>query len=337
MKMKRLGRSGLAVSELCLGTMTFGNTTSEPDSIDMINRFVERGGNFLDTANVYVNGRSEEIVGKAIKDKRSEIVLATKVRMKTAEHVNGAGVSRKHIMDGVDDSLRRLNTDYIDLYQVHVWDHATPIEETMRALDDLVASGKVRYIGCSNFLAWQLMKALAVSELNRYVKFISIQPQYSLVSREMDREMLSLCLEENVGIIPWAPIGGGFLTGRYGKEPPTSGRLTAVAGESSWALRATDKNFAILDAVREIADQLDKSPSQVALNWLLRRNGITAPIFGASTLEQFEDNMGAAGWRMPDEQWLRLDEVSRLPSEYPHRFLEKFRRPGLSEPDQSMI
>jgi aryl-alcohol dehydrogenase-like predicted oxidoreductase len=327
MKYKLLGKSGLAVSELCLGTMTFGNTTSEDDSIEMIDRFIDRGGNFLDTADVYVSGRSEEIVGKAIKNKRSDIVLATKVRMTTSSNINGVGLSRKHIMDGVEASLKRLQTDYIDLYQVHVWDHATPIEETLRTLDDLVTSGKVRYIGCSNFFAWQLMKSLAYSDASRYVRFVSIQPQYSLVSRQMDREMLSLCLEEKVGIIPWAPIGGGFLTGRYTRVEPTEGRLTSKAGESAWTLRANDKNFVILDALLEAAKELDKSPAQVALRWLIQREGITSPIFGASKLEQFEDNIGAIGWEMPSEVWNRLEQVSALPEDYPNRFIEKFSRP----------
>ncbi|WP_219837527.1 aldo/keto reductase [Paenibacillus sp. R14(2021)] len=327
MQYRLLGRSGLAVSELCLGTMTFGNTTSEADSIAMIHSFMEQGGNFLDTANVYVQGRSEEVVGKAIKDRRSEVVLASKARFMTGDHPNSGGVSRKHIMDAIDASLRRLNTDYIDLYQVHVWDHATPIEETLRALDDLVTSGKARYIGCSNFFAWQLMKSLAVSDRDRYVRFISIQPQYSLVSREMDREMLSLCQEENVGIIPWAPLGGGFLTGRYNRDVPTSGRLTAKQGESSWTLRASDNNFNVLEVVKQTAMELDRTPAQVALKWLLQREGITSPIFGASTLEQFDENMGAIGWQMPKEAWNRLDEVSALPSEYPNRFIAKFARP----------
>ncbi|WP_139999208.1 aldo/keto reductase [Paenibacillus paridis] len=327
MNYKLLGRSGLAVSELCLGTMTFGNTTNEDDSITMIDRFIDRGGNFLDTANVYVSGRSEEIVGKAIKNKRSDIVLATKVRMTTSSDINGGGLSRKHILDGVEASLKRLQTDYIDLYQVHVWDHATPIEETLRTLNDLVTSGKVRYIGCSNFFAWQLMKSLAYSDASRYVRFVSLQPQYSLVSRQMDREMMSLCLEENVGIIPWAPIGGGFLTGRYSRDTPTEGRLTSKVGESAWDKRATDKNFVILDTLLEAANELDKTPAQVALRWLIQREGITSPIFGASKLEQFEDNIGAIGWDMPSEIWDRLDQVSALPEDYPNRFIEKFRRP----------
>lgn len=327
MKYNLLGKSGLAVSELCLGTMTFGNTTSEEDSIEMIDRFVDRGGNFLDTADVYVSGLSEEIVGKAIKNKRSDIVLATKVRMATSGNINGVGLSRKHIMDGVEASLKRLQTDYIDLYQVHVWDDATPIEETLRTLDDLVSSGKVRYIGCSNFFAWQLMKALAYSDASRYVRFVSIQPQYSLVSRQMDREMLSLCLEEKVGIIPWAPLGGGFLTGRYNRNEPVEGRLTSKAGESAWVNRALDKNFIILDVLLESAAELGKTPAQVALRWLLQREGMTSPIFGASKLEQFEDNIGAVGWEMPSDVWNRLDEVSALPDDYPNRFIHKFRRP----------
>ncbi|MCA0757948.1 aldo/keto reductase [Paenibacillus sp. N4] len=327
MKYNLLGKSGLAVSELCLGTMTFGNTTSETDSIEMINRFVEHGGNFLDTADVYVNGRSEEIAGKAIKDKRSDIVLATKVRMSTSGNINGVGLSRKHIMDGVEASLRRLQTDYIDLYQVHVWDHATPIEETLRTLDDLVSSGKVRYIGCSNFFAWQLMKSLAYSDANRYVRFVSIQPQYSLVSRQMDREMMSLCLEEKVGVIPWAPLGGGFLTGRYNRQMPEEGRLTSKVGESAWVNRASDENFAILDELLSVSEEAGKTPAQVALRWLLQREGITSPIFGASRLEQFEDNIGAIGWELPAELWSRLDEASALPDDYPNRFIHKFRRP----------
>ncbi|GFN32377.1 aldo/keto reductase [Paenibacillus xylaniclasticus] len=327
MNYRLLGNSGIAVSELCLGTMTFGNTTDEQQSIRMIDQFVELGGNFLDTANVYVGGRSEEIVGKAIKSRRPELILATKVRFPTANHVNGGGLSRKHIFESVEASLSRLGTDYIDLYQVHTWDHATPIEETLRALDDLVASGKVRYIGCSNFYAWHLMKSLAVSDARDYARFVSIQQQYSLVSRDMDRELLELCLEENIAVIPWAPIGGGFLTDRYGKEHPTEGRLANPnGGESSWAIRGTERNFVIREAVQQAARELGRTTAQVALRWLLQRKGITSPIFGARTLEQFEDNMGAIGWEMPQEIWDKLDEVSSLPSEYPKRFIKKFSR-----------
>lgn len=327
MEYRRLGRSGLAVSELCLGTMTFGKDTSETDSIDMIHRFLDRGGNFLDTADVYADGVSEEIVGKAIKERRSDVVLATKVRFPNSKGINDVGLSRKHILDGVERSLRRLKTDYIDLYQMHVWDHLTPVEETLRTLDDLVSSGKVRYIGCSNFMAWQLMKSLAYSDFNRMVRYISIQPQYSLVNREMDREIIPLCLEEEVGIIPWAPLGGGFLSGKYAAaEVPTEGRLKSVNGESSWKSRFTEKNFKILAGVQQIALARGKTPTQVALRWLLQREGITSPIFGARTLEQYEENMGALDWALDADEFECLDEVSALESEYPTRFLERFQR-----------
>ncbi len=327
MEYRVLGRSGLVVSELCLGTMTFGNTTSEADSIRMIDQFFDQGGNFLDTANVYVQGKSEEIVGKAIKNRRSEVVLATKVRMKTEQHMNGAGLSRKHILDGVEASLKRLDTDYIDVYQMHVWDHLTPVEETLRALDDLVSAGKVRYIGCSNFLAWQLMKSLSYSDFNRLVRYISIQPQYSLISREMDREVMPLCIEENVGVIPWGPLGSGFLSGKYEQNvTPKEGRLSYAKGESAWENRNSAKNYAILREVQAVADELGKTPAQVSLNWLLCREGITSPIFGANTLAQFEENMGSIGWRLSEAHWNRLDEISRLPEEYPARFIAKFKR-----------
>jgi aryl-alcohol dehydrogenase-like predicted oxidoreductase len=327
MKYKTLGKSGLLVSELCLGAMTFGKEVTESDSIRMVHNFLDQGGNFIDTADVYVGGESEKIVGKAIKDHRSEVVLATKVRMRVGPHPNDFGYSRRRILEGVDQSLKRLNTDYIDLYQLHVWDNLTPIEETIRTLDDLVSSGKVRYIGCSNFLAWQMMKALSYSDFHNMVRFISIQPQYSLINREMDREILPLCKEENVGVIPWAPIGGGFLTGKYKQdESPSIGRLSKGVGESSWENRANEKNFKILQTVQEISQALDKTPAQVSLRWLLQKEEITSPIFGASSLEQYSENMGSIDWELTAEQWNQLDEVSRLPSEYPTRFLEKFQR-----------
>lgn len=327
MEYRQLGRSGIAVSQLCLGTMTFGNTTNQTDSIRMIHNFMDLGGNFIDTADVYVDGRSEEIVGEAIRERRSDVILATKVRMRIGPGVNQVGVSRKHIMESIDASLRRLGTDYVDLYQVHVWDHITPIEETLRALDDLVSSGKIRYIGCSNYFAWQLMKSLCFSDFLRFSRFISIQPQYSLVNREMDREVLPLCIEEGVGVIPWAPLGGGFLTGKYSRDhEPTEGRLSSKAGESRWEIRNTVKNFLILDEVQRLAKLKDKSPAQVSLNWLMNKPGITSPIFGARTLEQFTENMGAIGWKLSESEWNSLNEASELPVEYPERFIEKFKR-----------
>ncbi|MDQ0299319.1 aryl-alcohol dehydrogenase-like predicted oxidoreductase [Salibacterium salarium] len=329
MQYKRLGNSGALVSELALGTMTFGKGTSEEESIRMMHQFLDEGGNFIDTADTYVGGKSEEIVGKALKDRRSEVVLATKVRMKVGETPNDVGYSRKRVMDGVEQSLRRLKTDYIDLYQLHVWDHLTPIEETLRTLDDLIRSGKVRYIGCSNFLAWQLMKSLSVSERKQYAPFITIQSQYSLLHRELDREVLSLCNEEGIGLLPWAPLGGGFLTGKYSsfQRPNENWRLaTAGPGEYVWENKALKRNFVILEKVKEIANDIGKTPAQVSLNWLLETKGVTAPIFGARTLEQYEENMGAIGWSLSEEHKNQLEEVSALPPEYPNRFIEKFRR-----------
>ncbi|MED4463017.1 aldo/keto reductase [Metabacillus fastidiosus] len=327
MKYKTLGKSGVLVSELCLGAMTFGKEVNEQDSIRMIHQFLHNGGNFIDTADVYVGGESERIVGKAIKDRREEVVLASKVRMRVGSYPNDSGYSRRRVLAGIDESLERLGTDYLDLYQLHVWDNLTPIEEVIRTLDDLVTSGKVRYIGCSNFLAWQLMKALAYSDFHQYARFISVQPQYSLINREMDREVLSLCEEENVGVIPWAPLGGGFLTGKYKRnEKPASGRLSNGIGESSWENRATEQNFKVLEAVEEIALKINKTPAQVALNWLLGKKEITSPIFGASSIEQFEENIGSTGWTLTEEDWTKLDEVSKLPDEYPLRFIEKFQR-----------
>ncbi|MDQ0232214.1 aldo/keto reductase [Metabacillus malikii] len=307
--------------------MTFGKELNENHSIEMIHRFLDSGGNFIDTADVYVGGESEKIVGKAIKERRSEVVLATKVRMRVGPHPNDFGYSRRRIIEGVEQSLKRLNTDYIDLYQLHVWDNLTPIEETIRTLDDLVTSGKVRYIGCSNFLAWQMMKALSYSDFNNLVRFISVQPQYSLINREMDREVLPLCKEENVGVVPWAPLGGGFLSGKYRSgNVPTSGRLANGVGESSWEYRANNRNFNILREIESISSEIDKTPAQIALNWLINKEEITSPIFGATSMEQFEENIGCIGWNLSSEQWNRLDDISRLPSEYPTRFIEKFKR-----------
>jgi len=328
MKYRTLGKSGLLVSQVCLGTMLFGGSTKEEEAVRMVHQFLDAGGNFIDTADIYTDGVSEQIVGKAVQERRSEVILATKVSLGIGPHPNDRGNSRKRILDGIDASLRRLHTDYIDLYQLHIWDHVTPIEETLRTLDDLVSSGKVRYIGCCNFLAWQLMKSLAYSDAKNFARFVSIQQQYSLVSRDMDRELMSLCAEEKVGIIPWGPLGGGLLTGKYSsQEKPDFGRFSlGLAGEFDYQNKFTPKNFEIVEAVNEIARQTEKTPSQVALNWLLGKEGVTSPIIGANTVTQFEENMGALNWSLSSEQWEHLNRVSSLPSEYPARMQERFRR-----------
>ena len=330
MKYRRLGDTGLMVSELCLGCMTFGRETEEEDSKGLVGRFLEAGGNFIDTADVYSKGVSEEITGKTIKEVRDEVVLATKVRFPMGDGPNEVGLSRKHIMQGCEDSLRRLGTDYIDLYQVHCWDSATPLEETLSALTDLVRAGKVRYIGVSNFTAWQLMRSLQLSEVHGFERFVCVQPQYSLVERNIEREILPVCLEEGLGVIPWSPLGGGFLSGKYSRdqEPPQGSRISEAVEsmEEYWDRRATERNWRVLEVVGRISEETGKSYAQIALNWLLRQEGVTAPIIGARTMDQLEDNLGASGWELDEGQVAELSEASVLEDVYPYRFIRNAQR-----------
>jgi aryl-alcohol dehydrogenase-like predicted oxidoreductase len=323
MRYGRLGQSGLLVSELCLGTMTFGREADEQASVDMIRRFVAAGGNFIDTADVYSDGVSEEITGRAIRDMRDEIVLATKVCGRMADGPNDAGLSRKHILKGVEDSLRRLGTDYVDLYQCHAWDAKTPIQETLETLSDLVHQGKVRYIGCSNFTGWQIMASGCVSEANGLVNFASLQPQYSVVERSIEYEVVPACLQQGLGLIPWGPLGGGFLSGKYrrGEKPPEGSRIAGAdeSWEEAWQRRATEKNWQTLQVVGDIADETGKTYAQIALNWLLRQPAVAAPIIGARTMHQLDDNLGAVSWELAPEQVRRLDEASAPPGIYPYR------------------
>lgn len=333
MQYRRLGRTGMMVSELCLGTMTFGRELDEAGSKEMLARFLQAGGNFVDTADVYEGGLSEEITGRALAASgvaRDSVVLATKVRMPMGEGPNEAGLSRKHIIAGCEASLKRLGTDYIDLYQAHLWDEATPLEETLSALTDLVRQGKVRYIGVSNFAAWQMMKALYTSELKGFERFVSMQPQYSLVEREAEREILPACLSEDVGVMPWGPLGGGFLSGKYRRDvqPPEGSRIAGATDdlEESWQRRSVERNWRTLDAMAEISEETGKSFPQIALNWLLRQPGIVSPILGVRRAEQLEDNLGASGWELDAGQVGRLSEASATESAYPQRMIEQFQR-----------
>ncbi len=322
MEYRRIGGTGLKVSELCLGCMTFGNETAEDEARRMVASFIEQGGNFLDTANVYAAGRSEEITGRAIKEHRSSLVLATKVRFNANVFMgkpvapNAIGLSRQHIMSEVENSLRRLQTDYIDLYQVHSWDAETPIEETMRALDDLVRQGKVRYLGASNFTAWQLMKSLWVSDRNRWTRFDCLQPQYNLICRDIEREILPVCRNEGIGVIPWSPLAGGFLTGKYRREEaaPTNSRLSRM---DLWNRLKNERNYEVLDAVEQVARERGRRPSQVALSWVNHRPGISSVIIGARTMEQYEENMSAIGFKLEAAELEALDKASALAPEYP--------------------
>jgi aryl-alcohol dehydrogenase-like predicted oxidoreductase len=323
MRIRKLGRTGLKVSNLCLGAMTFGNQQwgcDEATSKAIVDRFLEAGGNFIDTADVYVGGVSEEITGRAIRDKRQSLVLATKVAGPMGGGPNDLGLSRKHILDAVEASLRRLGTDYIDLYQVHAYDPTTPLDETLGALDDCVRSGKVRYAGCSNYSAWQLMKANALARELGTARFDCLQPQYSLICRFIEREHLPLCIEEGIGVIPWSPLAGGLLTGKMGKgQAPPEGSRASVDTMNQERF-SSERNLEIADVVAQVARTLGKTSSQVALAWVTRQEGVTSSIFGARTLEQLEDNLGAADLTLDEEAIKRLEEVSQLELVYPYDF-----------------
>jgi aryl-alcohol dehydrogenase-like predicted oxidoreductase len=308
--------------------MTFGRETSEEDSFRMMDRFTEQGGTFIDTADVYTQGVSEEIVGRWMKNqRRDDVVIATKVRFNMGEGENDLGLSRKHILSGVEASLRRLQTDYIDLYQVHMWDDGAPLEETLATLDRLVQSGKVRYIGASNYAAWQLQKAVDISKFNAWEPYCCLQPLYNLLDRDIEAEIVPVCLNEGVGIIPWSPLRGGWLSGKYyrGMEAPPSGTRVEEASEKgwseSWDVYANERTWSVLDALFAAAEEGGKKPAQVALRWLLQKPGVTAPIIGARTMEQLEANLGAAGWQLTTEQMQRLDEVSAMKPGYPADFI----------------
>ncbi len=335
MNYRCLGQSGLIVSELCLGTMIFGEdsprATDEPTAIRIIHHFLEAGGNHIDTANVYAGGRSEEIVGRAIRDKRQQVVLATKVRFAIGDGPNDQGLSRLHIQRSVEASLRRLQTDTIDLLYMHCWDPITPIEESLRACDDLITAGKVRYIGVSNFKAWQLMKALAVSGRQGYARFIAAQYQYSLVERGIEAEFNELCLAEGVGITPWGPLGGGFLSGKYkpGKRPtlPEEGRLATQpeSDEEAWTRRAVERNWRILATLDEVAKaHPDSSYSQVALAWLLAQPAVASLVIGVRTQEQLEDNLAASTMHLTPDEITCLSAASQPEPGYPYRFITSF-------------
>ena len=330
MEYRRLGKTGLMVSELCLGCMTFGRELDEEGSKEIVGRFLGAGGNFIDTADVYAEGVSEEITGRAIKGVREDVVLATKVRFPVGKGPNDLGLSRKHVIAGCEASLRRLGTDYIDLYQVHIWDAVTPLEETLSALTDLVRQGKVRYIVVSNFTGWQLMKGLYVGELRGFERFVSLQPQYSLVERNIEREVLPVCREEGLGAMPWSPLGGGFLSGKYrrGEGPPADSRIAGATDEmeEAWARRATERNWRTLDVIDEISEETGKSYAQISLNWLLRQGDVTAPIIGARRPDQLEDNLQATGWELSAEQIRRLSEASAIEDVYPYRMIREMQR-----------
>ncbi len=326
MEYRFLGRTGMKVSELCLGAMTLGREADEATSFALMDRFVAAGGNFIDTANVYSRGISEEVVGRWLHGKRrDDLVIATKVRWPMGEGPNDVGLSRKHILSSADASLRRLGTDYIDLYQVHGWDGYAPLDETLGALDTLVQSGKVRYLGASNYMAWQLQKAIDISNRRGWEPFVCLQPLYNLLDRQIEWDLVEVCANEGLGIIPWSPLRGGWLSGKYRRgmaAPPENTRVDAAEkggwGEA-WTAYNHERTWGILDEVLAVAAEAGKTPAQVALNWVKDRPGVTAPIIGARTMAQLEDNLGCAGWKLSAAQTARLNQVSELEMPiYPH-------------------
>ncbi len=328
MDYRNLGKTGLKVSELCLGAMTFGRECDEDLSHRMLDRFAEVGGNFIDTADVYSRGRSEEIVGTWLKTRdRDDIVLATKVRFGTDDpanrRVNRFGLSRKHIAAQVEASLARLQTDHIDLYQVHMWDPATPLEETLSALNDLVRAGKVRYIGASNYSAAQLQKAVDTARRNGWEPFTCLQALYNLLDRELEWDLLPVARDEGLGVLPWSPLRGGWLSGKYrrGMTAPVAGARIEIASREGWSETweryANESTWKVIETLAAIGEDRGKEPAQVALNWLLRQPGVTAPIVGARTMAQLDSNLGAAGWELTRQEVERLTEVSERPLPYP--------------------
>lgn len=330
MHYRPLGKSGLLVSELCFGTMSFGQQgywekiggLDQSAAQRLVDIALDAGINFFDSADVYSYGQSEEILGKTLKSKRDKVVLATKVRGRMSQEINDVGLSRRHIIQSCENSLRRLGTDYLDLYIVHSFDFMTPLEETLSALNDLVHSGKVRYLGCSNYFAWQLMKALSISERHHWEKFISLQAHYSLVSRDVEIELAPLCRDQGLGITPWSPLGAGFLTGKYprgGKGPQDARRSKE---EHNFIQIDEEKAYAILDEVQRIAKLRGVSSAQVSLNYLLRKSPVSSVIIGATKPEQLQDNLKTVEWQLSAEEVAALDEISTPPRLYPHWMLE---------------
>ena len=319
MEYTNLGTTGLKVSRICLGTMTYGSkrwrewVIEEEESRPFIKRALELGINFFDTADMYSLGVSEEIVGRALKDfapGRDRVVIATKVFNAMGDDPNQRGLSRKHIMHAVDDSLRRLGTDYIDLYQIHRFDYHTPIEETLEALNDIVKAGKVLYLGASSMFAWQFSKMLCTADQRRLTRFVTMQNHYNLVYREEEREMLPLCREEDMGVIPWSPLARGFLMGNRRKEDYGE-TVRAKTDEYAHKLYYDASDFTIVDRVTEIARKRGVSNAQVALAWVLQQPGITAPIIGASKMHHLDDAVAALTVHLTKEECKRLEEAYR--------------------------
>ena len=345
MDYRQLGRSGLRVSPLTLGTMTFGGRghwgrvggTDVDVATRQVDMCLDAGVNLIDTADVYSEGVSEEIVGKTLKGRRDRVLLATKARFAMGDGPNDAGLSRHHIIRACEASLRRMGTDYIDLYQVHEWDGATPLEETLATLDQLVASGKVRYIGCSNYAGWQMTKALGISERRGYERFVSQQIHYTLQAREAEYEIVPAALDQGVGILVWSPLAGGLLSGKYRRDQDMPEGSRHLTDWNEPPIRDEDKLYDIVEVIVEIAEARGVSAAQVSLAWLLGRPGVSSIVVGARTEEQLADNLAAADVELSDDERARLDEVSAPPLLYPFWHQAKSASDRLSEADLTLL
>jgi aryl-alcohol dehydrogenase-like predicted oxidoreductase len=345
MEYRQLGYTGVRVSALALGTMTFGGRgkfamVGEVDvdvARSMVQRSLDAGVNFIDTADVYSDGRSEEIVGEVIKGRRDEIVLATKARYAMGNGQNDAGLSRRYLLRACEASLRRLQTDYIDLYQVHERDGVTPMDETLDALDTLVHQGKVRYIGCSNHSAWHVMKALGISERRGLQRYVTQQIYYSLLDRDAEYELIPLAIDQQMGILTWSPLAGGLLSGKYrrNKDRPAGARQTTSWGEPP--VYDEDRMYDIIETLVEVATARGKSPAQTALAYLLGRPAVTSVIIGARTEEQLTDNLGSAEWTLTEDERATLDKATALRLIYPYWHQAKTAPERLSPADEALL
>jgi aryl-alcohol dehydrogenase-like predicted oxidoreductase len=345
MRYRQLGASGLRVSVLTMGTMTFGGTggfasvgsTGLDAARRQLDRCLEAGVNLVDTADVYSDGLSEEIVGEALEGRRDEVLVATKARMPMGDGPNDAGLSRHHLVTACEASLRRLRTDHIDLYQVHEWDGQTPLDETLQALDDLVHAGKVRYVGCSNYAGWQLMKALGIAERRELTRFVSQQIHYTLQAREAEYELVPIAIDRGIGVLVWSPLAAGLLSGKYRRGEPGPAGSRLLSGWDEPPVRDQDKLYDIVDVVVAVAKDRGASPAQVALAWLLERPAVTSLVIGARTDEQLADNLGAADLALSREELTRLEEVSRPPLLYPYWHQAKTASDRLGPADLSLL
>jgi aryl-alcohol dehydrogenase-like predicted oxidoreductase len=331
MKYYLLGKSGLRVSELALGAMSFGTEwgwgTEISDARKMLDVYIDSGGNFVDTANFYTNGSSEKMLGELLGEKRQQIVLSTKYTMNTRPgDPNGGGNHRKSMVRAVETSLQRLKTDYIDLLYLHIWDGTTPVEEILRAMDDLVRAGKILYVGISDTPAWQVSRMQAIADLRGWSPLIALQIEYNLIERTTERELIPMANEMGLGVVPWSPLGGGILSGKYSREDFLSkSASTDSRGSRKPDLatlgRFTERNLEIVAEVKKVASEVQKSPAQVALAWLLSKPTVTSVLLGASKLAQLENNLGALNSHLSPDQIKRLDEVSRVEMGFPHAIL----------------